>query len=168
MRSWLGPARRVGQVKTTTRGGYVAVALGALLALMLAGCDQAQQVADQAAVVAKKAAETATKDAATAVISRAAAKAAEQAGVELVSPPDCTSNLTLNVAEGSAKGDVMCVALTTDRKAFKATFMGSLSSTECKGPLTINIEDREPIVINSIRDCAIGLVVGGAAENSDS
>ncbi|MEI6365350.1 MAG: hypothetical protein WCO59_06675 [Actinomycetes bacterium] len=155
-------------MKTTTRGGYVGVALVALLALMLAGCSQAQQVADQAAVVAKKAAETATKDAATAVISRVATSVARDAGVTLVSPPDCTSDLTLNVAKASAKGDVMCVGRTTDRKAFKATFKGSLTDAGCSGTLTVDIEDREPIVIDRIKDCSIAQVVGGAAESSDS
>ena len=138
------------------------------LVLTLAGCGQAQMVVDQAGAVAKKAAETATKDAATAAVSTAATSALKSAGISLVSSPDCKSKFSLNAAAVTATGDVTCVGRTTESKAVRITFTGTLSTSACEGPLTIVVEDRAPIVVKTLKNCSIKQLVGGSSQGSQS
>jgi len=146
----------------------VVVALSAALALSLAACDQAQGVVDQAAGVARQAAESATADAASAAIGTATAKALSSTGITLVSPPDCTSDLTVDGVAVKASGTVTCVARTTDRRAVRSVFDGSLTPKSCVGSLTISIQDREPIKIDQVDGCRIAQIVGGTGEGSAS
>jgi Flp pilus assembly protein TadG len=152
--------------RLTRPGAVLVVALATSAALV--GCDQAQSVVDQAAGAARQAADSATADAATAAIGSATTAALGQAGITLVSPPDCTGDLTVEVAEVTASGTVTCVARTTERKAVRSVFEGSLTPTSCVGSLRIEVQGREPIVVPAIDGCRIDQIVGGSGEGSQS
>lgn len=145
-----------------------AAAAGMVVLAVLTGCDQAQSVVDQAAGAARQAAESATADAATAAIGTATANALGQAGIALVSPPDCTSDLSVEVSAAKATGTITCVARTTEREAVRSVFDGSLTPTSCVGALKIEVQGREPIEVPKIDGCKIAQIVGGAGEGSQS
>ena len=145
-----------------------AVVAGILTLGLLTGCDQAQSVVDQAAGAARQAAESATADAATAAIGTATSSALGEAGITLVSPPDCTSDLSVDAVQVKASGTITCVGRTTESQAVRSAFEGSLTPTSCIGTLRIEVQGREPIEVPKIDGCRISQILGGSAEGSQS
>jgi hypothetical protein len=144
-----------------------AAALGiavASVALLLAGCQAAQDAVNEAAQSASEATATAAgKAIGTSVTARL-----KQAGVTLDGPPDCTPDLTVDGLTVTAEGTVDCTATTQDGKAVAASFSGSLSPTSCIGTLTITVEGRDPITVPKIDGCRIAAVLGGVGEGAAS
>lgn len=134
---------------------------------MIVSCNSADSVAQQAAAAARRAAEAATGDAAVVAVSAAATAALAAEGIQLVAPPDCTRDLTINAEQATARGTVNCLARTRDSRAVQVTFDGSLSGSGCEGRVLINVQGRDPLTISALPKCNLGGVVGNSGA-SDS
>lgn len=77
------------------------------------------------------------------------------AGVQLESGPDCSTDLS---REGvSLAGTASCSGVTVDGLNATATFDGTLSSSGCNGTVTVVVDGRTVVEAAEVPDCSVSL-----------
>jgi hypothetical protein len=77
------------------------------------------------------------------------------AGVQLQSGPDCSTDLS---REGvSLAGTASCSGVTVDGLDATATFDGNLSSSGCDGTVTVVVDGRTVVEAAEVPDCSVNL-----------
>ncbi len=79
----------------------------------------------------------------------------ENAGIELESGPDCSTDLARDGATLTGTAD--CVGTTVDGHDVTAEFDGTLSSSGCAGTVTVEVDGRTVVDDRDVPDCSVQL-----------
>lgn len=77
------------------------------------------------------------------------------AGVQLQSGPDCSTDLSRQGV--SLAGTANCSGVTVDGLNATATFDGTLSSSGCNGTVTVVVDGRTVVEAAEVPDCSVNL-----------
>jgi hypothetical protein len=77
------------------------------------------------------------------------------AGIELTSGPDCSTDLSRDGA--TLDGTATCDGTTVDGDDVSATFDGTLSSSGCSGTISIAVGGRTVVDGQEVPDCSVSL-----------
>jgi hypothetical protein len=97
----------------------------------------------------------ATNDAAARALEAALSERLADAGVQLSSDPECTTDLDRDGAALTGTAD--CSATTSDDQTATATFDGTLSTSGCEGSLTVEIDGATVLDLSEIPGCSVAL-----------
>lgn len=77
------------------------------------------------------------------------------AGIQLESGPDCSTDLSRDGA--ALVGTANCSGVTVDGLDARATFDGTMSSSGCDGKVTVVVDGRTVVDSAEVPDCSVSL-----------
>jgi hypothetical protein len=123
------------------RSHRILLPLIALTALSVSACSEQL---DQAA-----------NDVASKALERAITSQLDNYDVGLKGDPDCSTDFERNGT--TLTGDASCDGTTSDGKGVTAKFDGTLSTSECSGSLTVQVDGETVADMAEIPDCSVNL-----------
>ncbi|MGH8777347.1 MAG: hypothetical protein ACRDWI_20170 [Jiangellaceae bacterium] len=119
-------------------------ALAAVAVLAVAGCSEVGDRLDEA-----------TNDAAAQALTSAVRDQLDRAGIELDGDPECSTDLDRDGA--TLTGTAECLGTTVDGLDATATFDGSLSTSGCRGSLSVVVDGEQVVDLADVPGCSVDL-----------